>query len=129
MFYLTTHSTHFIYGYMASDKGGAACTGGYKGVRAVRPESVTGGGCHTYWEWLCFIQVCGSGSGTWRITKTLNQWAKQKTSRVEAMCPLPFQPPRPPPPPAPWPCLVMREIELENILTPSNSDMLINILY
>ena len=24
--------------------GGAACTGGYKGVRAVRPESVAGGG-------------------------------------------------------------------------------------
>ena len=24
--------------------GGGACTGGYKGVRAVRPESVTGGG-------------------------------------------------------------------------------------
>ena len=25
-------------------KGGTACTGGYKGERAVRPESVTGGG-------------------------------------------------------------------------------------
>ena len=25
-------------------KGGTACTGGYKGVRAVRPESVAGGG-------------------------------------------------------------------------------------
>ena len=26
-------------------KVGTACTGGYKGVRAVRPESVTSGGC------------------------------------------------------------------------------------
>ena len=25
MFYLTTHSTHFIYGYMASDITGSAC--------------------------------------------------------------------------------------------------------
>ena len=26
------------------NKGGTACTDGYKGVRAVRPESVAGGG-------------------------------------------------------------------------------------
>ena len=29
---------------MGGSKGGTACTGEYKGVRAVRPESVAGGG-------------------------------------------------------------------------------------
>ena len=33
--------------------GGAACTGGYKGVRAVRPESVAGGG-----EGSCVVTLC-----------------------------------------------------------------------
>ena len=31
-------------------KGGTACTGGYKGVQTVRPESVAGGGCLRCYE-------------------------------------------------------------------------------
>ena len=35
-------------------KGGTACTGGYKGVRAVRPVSVTGGGWfEVLWNMEC----------------------------------------------------------------------------
>ena len=34
--------------------GGGACTGGYKGVRTVRPESVAGGGCfEVLWNLEC----------------------------------------------------------------------------
>ena len=34
--------------------GGGACTGGYKGVRAVRPDSVAGGGCfEVLWNLEC----------------------------------------------------------------------------
>ena len=29
--------------------GGTACTGGYKGIRAVRPELVAGGGCFEFY--------------------------------------------------------------------------------
>ena len=33
---------------------GGACTGGYKGVRTVRPESVAGGGCfEVLWNLEC----------------------------------------------------------------------------
>ena len=33
---------------------GTACTGGYKGVRAIRPESVAGGGCfEVLWNLEC----------------------------------------------------------------------------
>ena len=37
-----------------SKGGGTACTGGYKGIRAVRPESVAGGGCfEVLWNLEC----------------------------------------------------------------------------
>ena len=32
------------YRVSGTERGGTACTGGYKGVRAVQPESVAGGG-------------------------------------------------------------------------------------
>ena len=37
--------------------GGTACTGGYKGVRAVRPESVAGG----WWFEVLWNLVCPVG--------------------------------------------------------------------
>ena len=45
------HIRQFLYpgqggkGRGSKGGGGGACTGGYKGVQAVQPESVAGGGC------------------------------------------------------------------------------------
>ena len=39
-------------------KGGTTCTGGYKGVRAVRPESVAGGGWfEVLWNVECPLRI------------------------------------------------------------------------
>ena len=41
--------------------GGTACTGGYKGVRAVQAESVAGGGIIRIYIMAVFIALCAPG--------------------------------------------------------------------
>ena len=65
---------------------GTACTGGYKGVRAVRPESVAGGGWfEVLWNLGCPVrlsqkEICahfndGNVGAIWTVRRKIELWS------------------------------------------------------
>ena len=54
---MTFYPHEYPSGVRGGGGGGGACTGGYKGVRAVRPESVAGGGWVRPYMTILYILV------------------------------------------------------------------------